>query len=216
VLRRRRGRYVQVTRSQLEAVPDEDVHAFATDLEIRPGEAVGILVTPGASFGVRGSRGTTTSRWIHALQVFEYRVPTHRAGTGFDFEILLRAEYVPGARRRFPRQLTGARAAAAPRGCELRSKFLELSGSVVVRVALVKLPGRLALDLYEGSRRGARIGVPAADFDGELLLFAPVSGVAHAGIPGLPSALSLEWRNPSGRVVSHLYAVGAGSFRFIS
>jgi tRNA A-37 threonylcarbamoyl transferase component Bud32 len=210
VLHRRRGDYIQVARSQLETVADGNVHAFATDLEIEPGEALAILVPPGASIGVRGSRGAATSRWFGSLRGSIYREPTHGAGTGFDFEILLSIEYVPGARRRFPRQLTGARAAAAPRGREVGSKFLELSGSAVVRVALVKLSGRLGLDLFRGARRAARIDVPGAESDGELLLFAPVAGAA------LPSAMSVEWRNPDGRVVTHIYAVSPGSFRLIS
>jgi tRNA A-37 threonylcarbamoyl transferase component Bud32 len=216
VLRRRDGHYVQLTRSQFETVPDQDVHAFATDLEVEPGEVVAILVTPGASFGVRRSPGAATSRWFGSLRELGYRVPTHEAGTGFDFEILLRVEYVPGARRRFPRQLTGARAAGAPQGRELRSKFLELSRSVVVRVALVKLPGHLVLDLFRGSRRAARIDVPGAESGGKLQLFAPAGAIDIAGGVAIPVGVRLEWLNPGGRVVGHLYAVGAGSFRFVS
>jgi hypothetical protein len=216
VLRRRGGRYVQLTQSQIEAVPDPGLHAFATDLEIEPGEVVAILVTPGASLGVRGSRGAATSRWFGSLREFGNRLPTKGAGTGFDFEILLRVEYVPGARRRFPRQLTGTLASGAPRGLELRSKFLELSGSVVVRVALVKLPGSLVLDLFRRSRRTARIDVPGAESGGKLQLFAQAGGVAMIGGVVIPVSVRLEWQNPGGRVIGHLYAVGARSFRFIS
>jgi hypothetical protein len=68
-------------------------------------------------------------------------------------------------------------------------------------VALVTLSGRIAVDLFRGRRRLARVPVADAASPGTLLRFDTL---------GEPT-VRLRWRNPGGGLVSHDYAVGATS-----
>ncbi len=208
VLHALRGRYRQVTRSQFENVRDRGVHTFTTDLPIKPGELVGLEVAPGASIGVREDRrGATTARWFDPVRV-GHRGPTFGPGSGFDSELLLRVDYQPGARPRLPAAVTGRPAVAAPRGRVLGSEYVEVAGGRLRRTVAVRLPGRVALDLFGGDRRLARIGVPGADPRGQLLLL-------RVEFPLVDPGPELTWRNPSGRIVVHQYQVRPRSLRLI-
>jgi hypothetical protein len=73
-------------------------------------------------------------------------------------------------------------------------------------VAVVRLPGSIAVDLFEGDRRLARLPVTGAD---------PAGGLAILDTFGEPRA-RVQWRNPDGRIVAHDYAVGPRSLSPIS
>jgi hypothetical protein len=177
---------------------DARVHQFPANLAIRRGDRVAVEIGPGAAIGVRSAAGARTSRWFDPLNV-RPRAPNRGEGTGFDREILLRADYVPGARRRLPRQVTGRRAASLPTGRELEGVEVELPSGSVRRLALVLLPDRVVLDLFQGSRRIARLDVPDADPRGELLALRERT---------IRAAHELRWRNPrTARLVVHHYAV---------
>jgi hypothetical protein len=198
VIRRSGDRYVSVARSRYEQVPDEGVHVLPANLAVRAGDRVGVQLAPGAAIGVRrGVPGATTARWLGQLFV-EPRPIELGGGSGFDHELLLRADYTPGATPTLAGQLSGRAARVAPAGRELSSRTVEVRGRVR-RVAVVKLANTIALDLFAGARRLARVPAPDAHPDGRLLNFTTL---------GVGSPV-LRWRNPDGRTVSHQYAVGA-------
>jgi hypothetical protein len=202
VIRRRGDRYLAVARSRHVLVPDDGVHVFPANLEVRPGDRIGVQLAPGASIGVRRAvPGATTARWLGQLFA-EPRPIELGAGSGFDHELLLRADYVPGAKAKLAGQLTGPAARRAPAGAEVGSRTLEVQGAIR-RVAVVRLPETVAVDLFAGRRRLARVPAPDADPAGRLLYFS-TSGLARP---------LLRWRNPDGRTVSHEYAALARTLR---
>jgi hypothetical protein len=206
VLRRRGDRFTSPARTAVEHVPDGGIHAFPADLPIRRGDRIGVEVTPGSAIGVRMRvRGAATGRWFGPL-LLTVRPIERGPGSGFDHEILLRAEYVPGGKRKLPGRLTGRAAAQAPAGRELRRRDLDLPGGEVRAVAVVRLPGRIALDLFAGEQRLARLTVPDADAHGRLRDLNAFSS----------PRLTLRWRNPDGRTIEHDYAVRAGSIAPLS
>jgi hypothetical protein len=198
VIRRQGDRYMAVARTPYELVPDEGVHAFAANLGVRPGDRIGIQLSPGAAIGVRrGVAGAATARWLGQLFA-EPRPIELGEDSGFDRELLVRADFVPGAKVQLAGQLTGQAARRAPAGTEVTSRTVEVDGGTR-RVAVVRLADSVAVDLFAGRRRLARVPAPDANPAGRLLYFA-TSGVARP---------LLRWRNPDGRTVSHEYAASA-------
>lgn len=198
VIRRRGDRYVPIARSRYALVPDTGVHVLPANLAVRAGDLIGVQLAPGAAIGVRrGVAGATTARWLGQL-FLEARPIELGPGSGFDHEILLRVDYTRGAKPTVAGQLSGRAARLAPAGRELRSRTVEVRGRLR-RVAVVELAGAIALDLFAGDRRLARLPDPEVDPAGRLLNFA-TSGLRYP---------VLRWRNPDGRTIAHEYAVGA-------
>jgi len=198
VIRRRGDRYVPIARTGYETVPDAGVHVLPANLAVRPGDLIGVQLAPGAAIGVRrGVAGATTARWLGQL-FLEPRPIELAAGSGFDHEILLRVDYSPGAKPTRAGQLSGHAARLAPPGRELRSLTVEV-GRRLRRVSVVRLDDAIAVDLFAGDRRLARLPQPEADPAGRLLNFA-TSGLRYP---------VLRWHNPDGRTISTEYAVGA-------
>jgi hypothetical protein len=174
------------------------VHVLPANLAVRAGDLIGVQLAPGAAIGIRrGVPGATTARWLGQLFI-EPRPIELGEGSGFDHELLLRAEYTRGAEPTSAGQLSGRAARGAPAGRELGSRAVEVEGRVR-RVTVVRLADAVAVDLFAGGRRLARLPAPDADPAGELLNFATF---------GLRYPI-LRWRNPDGATISHEYAVGA-------
>lgn len=202
VIRRRGDRYVSVARSRFERVPDEGVQVLRANLAVRGGDLIGVQLAPGTAIGVRRAvPGATTARWLGQFLI-EPRPIELGAGSGFDQEILLRADFTRGAQPRRSGELSGRVAQRAPAGRVLRSRTVEV-GDVVRRVAVVRLAGAVAVDLFARRRRLARVPAPDADPAGRLLDF-NARGVASP---------VLRWRNPSGRTIGHEYGVGTRTLR---
>jgi Protein tyrosine and serine/threonine kinase len=200
VIRRVGNRYVATARTSYEQIPNEGVHVLPADLAVRAGDRVGVALTPGAAIGVRRRvTGAQTARWLGQLMLTSRSIELG-AGTGFEHEILLRVDYVPGVRPTLAGELRGRAAARAPAGRELSARTVELRNGVR-RVVVVKLANGIAVDLFAGDRRIARI--PARDLspEGHLLTFTATGG---------PFPL-LRWRNPDGRALSHAYTVSENS-----
>ena len=198
VIRRRGDRYVSVGRSRFEAVPDEGVHVLPANLAVRGGDLIGVQLAPGAAIGVRrGVPGATTARWLGQF-IIEPRPIELGAGTGFDDEILLRADYALGGQPRRSGVLSGRAAERAPAGQMLRARTARVR-NVTRRVAVVRLADAVAVDLFAGRRRLARLPAPNADPAGRLLDFNALT-VGYA---------VLRWRNPNGRTVGYQYGVDA-------
>ena len=93
---------IRVSRSQWEAAGNFAPHRFKTDQPVERGDQIGVQMGPGARIGVRDSGGATTDRWLRPLGGF-YGRPDRGPGTGFDHEVLVRAEFVPGRKPAEPR-----------------------------------------------------------------------------------------------------------------
>jgi Protein kinase domain len=201
LFRRRRDVLVPIARTPYERVPDDGVHVLPASLAIRAGDRVGVQLAPGAAIGVRRDvRGGATARWLGSL-VLSVRPADRGEGSGFDHELLLRVEYVPGARPGLPGRLTGRAAELAPRGRKLRELVVEAPDGRARTVMVVRAEGRIAVDLLDGERRLARLPVPDANPSGR-----PVALNTFG-----PPLVRLRWRNPDAQTVSHDYAVGARS-----
>jgi hypothetical protein len=157
---------------------------------------------------MRKADGAVLHRWLDPLGNVPRR-PDRGGGTLRGDELMLRADYVPGARRRAPARLTGVRAAAAPAGRELGTHPVELRRGLVVRASLVELPDRIVLDAFRGSRRVARIEVPGAEPGGALML---IEQEAEA-----PSgSVHVSWWNPESEApLNHRYRLGPRSIAFV-
>ncbi len=198
VIRARGARYVSAARSRYVLIPDEGVHVLPANLAVRAGDLIGVQLGPGAAIGVRrGVPGARTARWLGQL-FLEPRPIELGAGSGFDHELLVRVDYRRGATAASAGELSGRFARSAPPGRALRSVTVEVQGRLR-RVTVVRLADAIAVDLFAGDRRLARLPAPATDPAGRLLNFASL-GVGHP---------VLRWRNPDGRTVGHGYSVDA-------
>jgi hypothetical protein len=201
VLRRRGGRFTAVAGSNYEQIPDVGVHVVPANLPVRAGDRVGLEAAPGAAIGVRPGRGATaTARWFGPVN-WRPRPVEDGKGSGFDHELLLRVEYLPGAVSRSPGTLTGRAARLAPSGRELDAREVDVGGGLARNVAVVKVRDRVAIDLFAGRHRLERLALAGADARGTLL-----SLTAY----GQPT-VSVSWRNPDGRTLSLGYLVNARS-----
>jgi hypothetical protein len=198
VLRRRGGRYFLVARTPYVRIPDDGLHVMPANLPVRDGDLVGLEVTPGAAIGVSDARNAETARWLGPI-VLTVR-PAEPHGPPIDRELLLRVEYVPGARWRSPGELTGGAAAAAPAG-ELVTR---LRVDPRLRLELRSTENGVAVDLVKRSRRVVRATVAGAEPGGRLLVFEVTS--VRFGKP----ILRVRWQNPGGEV-GHDYVVNTRS-----
>ena len=212
VVRSRSGETKQVARSQNEFVSDSGLHVFNTDLAVEPGDRLGLVAVPGSAVGVRtGVTGAATNRWIPVLA--STRDADFEEGTGFDNEVLLRAELVPGGERRLPRQVTGARAAGLDAGKVQVRRKLRFANGRPVEIDLVQVGSRLAIDEFIDGRRTARIDVPdMRPGEGAALVEFEVYAETDAQHLGV----YIEYVNDeSARVLDHFYDAYPNEFDFI-
>jgi hypothetical protein len=202
----------QLALSQHEFVGDPGVHTFKTELRLGQGDHVGLVMWGGSGIGVRDASGATVNRWIPRLKGTQK--PTHGKRTGFDKELLLRVDYVPGARQRTPQPLTGAAAAKAEPGKVIERTKLRYSNGRPTEIRLVGVGPRVFLEQIEQGRRTARIAVP--DFvatNGESIYW---EVYAEEDRPQQIGAY-MEWRNEeSARILNHFYDVFPHQLEFIN
>ena len=206
VLRRRSGEIFQVARSQPTVVPDTRPHRFGAELAVEAGDVLSLAVAPGARVGRRPVSGATLERWVGP-------VGSERDEGEFTQgeELQLRVEIEAGATPTPPKQVTGAAAAALPAGEELAVSETPLPDGRRVRVALIRAGDAIAIDLFRGDRRRARIAVPDLEPDGRLVEFRAFEA------DDAPSQLNLLWRNPGVRAqTEHYYGLSAESLEFYS
>jgi hypothetical protein len=198
VLRERGGRTTVAGFTQPVRVIDPGPRAFRAEIAVRPGDRIAIRLGSGSTIGARdGSAGSSVTRWDGALTPDSGAV----GGTALTGELMLRADVEAGARPAGPPQLHGSRAASAPAGRELSDVPIALPPSRAARAVVVELPGAIAVDVVT-DRRLARLTIPDADPDGELVWIGQSCG--PAGV----AAFCLRWRNPNGAVpLLHAYRV---------
>lgn len=194
------GRHREVGRSQFVQVSGDGPQRFVTELPVRRGERLALELAPGAGIGVRAAEpGLGAQQWIGPLELI--RVPRAPDPSAIrDGAIQVRFDFAPGAARRRPAQLLGDAARSAPAGEVIETEEVEIAGGSVVAVSLVRLPGRLVMDLGRGGRRAARIDVAGADPEGRLVIL-------EQGFT-TRDYVRVQWRNPGGDpLVIHGYAV---------
>lgn len=211
VIRPRGADTVRVGVSQWESAGNLEPTRFAANLPVERGDVLGLQLAPGATIGVRSSEGATTDRWLDVFGGF-YEEADREAGTGFDYEMLLRAEFVPGGELRAPEEIAGAAAAEASDGQVRRSVDVEIAKPrAEVTVQLVEVGDRVAIDLLQGRARVARMLIPGLLPGAQVLEFGayPIEGedFVDAG---------LFWVNPnSGRAIYHHFGVSRSHIKFL-
>ena len=200
VLRARGGRFEAAASSQIESVRGAGFVRLPADVAVRRGDRVGVELLPGAAIGTGPQRpDVSTARFSERIRGRPKR-PDGDHPAGLAAPLLVRVDYVPGARATRPPLLTGTAAARAPAGRALTRGQTEAGGRRR-SLAVVALPTGIALDLFAGPRRLARVAVPDADPRGRLQRLE----IASFAYP------NLVWRNPDGRFVEHGYDVTPSS-----
>jgi hypothetical protein len=210
VLRPRAGGVLQIARSRSEFAGNDGVYAFPTELEVERGDRLGVVVVEGGLGARAGVNGATTERWIP--HVGGNRKADLPAGSGFNDELLLRAELIPGKRRRQPHQVVGAAAASLPAGHVLERRRGRFADGHRWEVAFANAGGNVVADLFIDGRRRARTAVPDVRPHGE---------VFHMSMTIDPTSpengsVFLQYVNPeSSRLIARYYGFDAHGFELI-
>ena len=202
---------IRVNKSRFETAGNAAPHRFRTDMPVERGDQIGIQLGPGARIGVRDADGAATRRWFGVVGGF-YGSPDRGPGTGFDHEVLVRAEFVAGRKQALPKKLTGEAAASAPDGKLRLRKRVPISsprGSVTAEVR--ELEQQVVIDLVRDGRRVQRQFLPDLRPGGDPATIAvlPVDGQPYGGV-------DLRWVNPnSGRLIYHGLTMSRSDIQYI-
>ena len=199
-----RGERVALTGfSQTVRVADPGPHAFRTDVLVRRGDTIGVLLAPGATIGTRpGGGGAAALRWAGSLP---YR-PEDHAGERVAGELLLRADVELGARPAST-QVTGGRARALPAGAVLAANHVVEPEGGSVRVGVVRVGDVVAVEASRGGRRLARMALEGARPSGRLMALEVDCGFRHG--------FCVRWLNEGASVpVVHAYRLAPGGRAF--
>jgi hypothetical protein len=169
-LRPRKGGASQFTRSENEFVENDGIFTFPTDLAVERGDLLGLVVIPGSGVGARATEGATTERWIPHVALT--RPPDFAAGQGFDDELLLRVELVPGAKQRLPKQVVGAAAERLPPGRLVSRRRTRYLDGRRVEIDVVAVGKHVLLDELLEGRRVTRIALPGFRAGGRVVTLA--------------------------------------------
>ncbi|MDX6587754.1 MAG: serine/threonine kinase PknH [Solirubrobacterales bacterium] len=185
--------------SQPESVDDAAPQSFTADIGVKEGDRIGILLTPGGSVGAAPpTEGSTIVRWDGGLTADTQAA----SGTPLEGELMVQADVDYGAKPSNPGQITGAEAASAPEGEPLAEISAPLEGGRAGRVVLVELPEGIAVEVLRGDTRLARLEIPDADPDGDVIgLEENCGGETGRGF-------CFRWRNPGEELaLVHVYQV---------
>ncbi len=211
VIRPRGGDTTRLGRSQWESAGNPGPHYFETRIPVEAGDQIGVELGSGAGIGVSDSEGATTQRWLEPTGG-AYGVADLVEGTGFDHELALRADFVPGEREPLLPHITGAAAARAPDGRVRDHAPIEVDKpqTARLRVELVEVGDRVTLDVLRDGRRTLRVFVPGLRPEGVPIELQTISYPGEA-----VGEVDIWWVNPhSGRMLFHFMAVGEGRFKF--
>ena len=210
VIRPRGNDTARVNRSQWEYAGNAAPYHFDTRLAVEAGDQIGLELGPGASIGVSETEGATTQRWLEPFGG-AYGSPDRPEGTGFDYEVSVRADFVPGAEVELPRHLTGRAAADAPEGNVRRTRPLVVDDPRTrLNVQLAELDDTVVLDVFANGRRTVRVFMP------DLLPHGVPIELKTFAYPGEPfGEASVWWVNPNtGRSIYHFFILGKGRLEF--
>jgi hypothetical protein len=208
VIRPRGTDTLRVARSQFEVASNAGPSYFPARIQVEAGDQIGVQLGTGATIGVSDTEGATTQRWRNPLGG-AYGSPDLAAGTGFDYEVALRADFVPGGQVKLPPFITDGKAARAPEAEVRESAVVELEdpSPVRLRIELAELKNRVVLDVFNGDRRTVRVFIPG------LLPHGVPIGLEAGPYPDEPTAgVGVWWTNPnSGRAIYRDFAVTEGN-----
>jgi hypothetical protein len=211
VIRPRGAETVRVERSQWEVASNTGPNRFETALRVEAGDQIGVELAPGASIGMKSVEGATTQRWVEPTGG-AFGEPDKDVGSGFDQEVALRAEFVPGQNVPLLRHLTGAAAAKAPDGKvrDTATLLVDEPRPVRLRVELVEVGGRVGVDVFDGTRRTIRVFLGGLEPGG-----VPIE-LKTVPYPGETfGEADVWWVNPSsGRMIFHFLALGPDNLEF--
>jgi hypothetical protein len=202
-LRPRRGGASQYARSRDEFVGNDGLYMFSTDVAVERGDIIGLIVVGGSGVGARPAKNATTERWIP--HVGGTRRPEYPAGSGFDNELLLRAELIPGAKQRIPHSVAGPKVAELPAGRVVARRKSHFHNGKSVEIDIVQLGTRYVIDEILDGVRAARTDVPGWVAGGKVVTFE----VGPEGDSPNSLGIYLEYIPlDSSRVLSHYYEAG--------
>ena len=201
VVGRRGGEAFLRAFSRPERVPASGAGDFEANLRVERGDLFGVTLAPGATIGVReGEAGSAILRWEGAPP----RLPQEVEGSLMEGRLQLGVDLVAGARPTLT-QLRGRRAAGATLGEVLGSTSVETSKGDTVSIDVVRVGGRVHIDLRRGGTRRVRLAVPDAEPGGMLIELDPECGFARG--------FCFRWANADGLPILHAYRVGASALR---
>ena len=211
VIRPRGSETLRVSQSQWESAGNPGPHHFETRLAVEGGDQIGLQLGPGSVIGITEASGATTQRWLEPFGG-AYGEPDLPEGSGMDYEIALRASFVPGERIPLPPYLTGERAAAGPDGKVRESDGVRVDTPQPTRlqIELVEVGNRVALDVLKKDRRTLRMFIP------DLVPNGLPTKLELTSVPGEPTVgIGVWWVNPNtGRSIYHGYLVTAESVEY--
>ena len=211
VIRPRGSETTRVGRSQWESAGNLATHHFDTRLAVEAGDQIGLELGPGAGVGVTESEDATTQRWLRPTGG-AYGEPNFAEGTGFDYEIGLRAEFVPGERIELPPHIAGAAAARAPDGRERDQQPISIDKPepTRLRTELVEVRDRVALDVFKDGRRTLRVFLAGLEPGG-----VPVELKTYEYPGEAFGEADIWWVNPnSGRSIFQFLVFGDGYIEY--
>jgi hypothetical protein len=180
--------------------------AFDVEVPVAAGDRLAVLLAPGATIGSRpGVEDAAALRWDGALT--GRPVPQDEA-TRIDAELMLRADIEAGARAEPPPTLTGAQAAGAPAGEVVEQTVVQVTPGAGARVAIVRLPDEVVVDVIDGERT-ARMTIVGAAPQGTLRELELTCGFRRG--------FCVHWQNDAGTSgVYHAYRLDREGRRITS
>ncbi len=191
--------------SPIERPANASPQQFDSEIAVRKGDLVGLLVQAGSGFGVEGTAGGKTLLYSGSLDR-DVTQPDSQTPASLNLPLALRVAFEPGASSASPSPITGSEAAGLPEGTSLEALLVSSPRGGEPRDAVVIRAGEgVALDSFDGKRRVARLPVPDADPGGTLVRF------GYWGEE--PNGVEITWSNPDGSTVFHQYRVAQSSLR---
>lgn len=213
VIRPRGSDTTRIARSQWESAGNGGSFHFDTSLPVERGDLIAVELGRGSAIGVRDSDDATVERWSDTMGgAYGDPDPDHKVPVGLESELVLRADFVAGADMEPPETLTGRAAESAPEGKVRDRRDVRISRpAATVRVELVEVGDRVALDLFDGKRRIQRVFIPGLLPGG---LPAELDSYVYDGSP--TSEVDVYWVNPSsGRLNFHFFAVSEKQIQLV-
>ncbi len=193
--------------SQFGSVDGTGVHEFETDLPVRRGDRIALEVALGSGVGITPAEDAEVDLWTTGLE-WNPRPADRQPPAALEGELALRVSIDFGAKRSVPAQINGDEAAEAADGTTLAELQFLLPEAGPRTPRVVDLGDSIALDLFRGSRRLARIEIPDVDPEGSLDFF-------DYHDLRTPDGAIFNWTNPDGSGIRHDYLIEADSIRYV-
>jgi serine/threonine-protein kinase len=199
----------QFARSQNEFAENDGVFTFPAEMAVERGDLIGLVVIEGSGVGTRHADGAATERWLP--HVGAARQPSFASGRGFEREVLLRAELVPGAKVRPPQAWVGESVKRLPPGRVLERRRLTLPNGHLVEIDVVQVGRRVVIDYRNRGTLIARMDLPGFNPGGAVVVLSVDPSTGPDGVDAYVEYVGLN----SQRVRNHYYGVDMNGFVFV-